>query len=303
MYIRTNPILGKIFNPLVRFCEWFGTYYPTTFVKIRYFARFHKCLDLKNPKTLNEKILYLSLCTDTSKWTLYADKYRVRDYIKELGLGDSLVKLYGKWDKAKDCNFAELPNQFVLKSNHGSGDVVIVKDKSKIDEVAVKKKFEKELNKPYGALEGGLHYMRIKPCLIAEELLDIKKQPIPSSSLIDYKIWCINGTPRYIWICLNRRNDGMENCLYDINWNDCSRYLVYNDHYRHPAEKLSKPKCLDRMLDMAKTISNGLPVLRCDFYIVDNKVYFGEMTLTSTGGMMTNYTDEFQNMMGAEIKL
>ena len=303
MYIRTNPILGKILSPFVSFCEWFGAKYPKTFVRMRYFARFHKFLNLKNPKTLNEKILYLSLCTDASQWTQYADKYRVREYIKTKGFEDTLVKLYGKWENVDDCDFSTLPDSFVLKCNHGSGDVVIVHDKRCVDEKLIKDKFRKELSKPYGALEGGLHYMRIKPCLIAEELLDTKKQDIDSTSLIDYKVWCFNGKPRYIWTCSNRTKQGMDNCLFDTQWNDCSKYLMYNHHYRKPSHLLPKPIELDRLLDIADKLATPFPVLRCDFYIVNNKIYFGEMTFTSNGGMMINYTTDFQIMCGNEIVL
>ncbi|MGM9828479.1 MAG: ATP-grasp fold amidoligase family protein, partial [Muribaculaceae bacterium] len=255
MYIRTNPIFGKILSPFVSFCEWFGGKYPKTLVRIRYFVRFHKLLNFKNPKTLNEKILYLTLCTDTSEWTLCADKFRVREYIRKKGFGDNLVKLYGKWDSVEDCDFATLPNSFVLKCNHGSGDVVIVHDKRSIDEKRIKDKFRKALSKPYGALEGGLHYMRIKPCLIAEELLDTTKQDIDSSSLIDYKVWCFNGKPRYIWTCANRTTQGLYNCLFDTQWNDCTHFLKYDNHYIKPSQLLPKPFALDRMLEIASKLA------------------------------------------------
>ena len=303
MYIKTNPILSKILSPFVRFCEWFGMRYPKTFVRIRYFARFHKFLSLDNPKTLNEKILYLALCTDTSEWTRCADKFKVREYIKSKGFKDNLVKLYGKWDSVDGCDFTELPNSFVLKCNHGSGDVVIVHDKRCIDERIIKDKFRKALSKPNGALEGGLHYMRIKPCLIAEELLDTNKQDINSSSLIDYKVWCFNGKPRYIWTCSNRNEKEIYNCLFDTQWNDCSNYLIYNNRYRKPSQLLPKPLELDRMLEIAGNLAAPFHILRCDFYIVENKIYFGEMTFTSNGGMMFNYNKEFQLMCGKEIIL
>lgn len=303
MYIRTNPVLRGVFKPLIFLCEWFGTKYPKMLVKVRYFVRFQKILDLKNPKTLNEKILYLTLCTDTSLWTKLADKYRVREYIKEKGLEESLVKLYGMWENVNDCRFSELPERFVLKCNHGSGDVVIVDDKSKFDEKKIMNTFAKELAKPYGALEGGIHYMRIKPCLIAEEMLDINAQCIDSKSLIDYKIWCINGKPKYIWTCYNRSEDGMENSLFDCEWNDCSHYLKYNNHYKKPSKLMPKPECLESLLKVAETLAEGHPILRCDLYIVNNRVYFGEMTFTSNGGMMFNYTEEFQMMCGKEIIL
>ena len=133
MHIRTNPKLNKLFKPLIVFCEWLGEHHPILFARIRYFARFSKCLDLNNPKTLNEKILFLCLKTDTSLWTRCADKFAVRGYVEEKGLKDILIPLINVWDKITDIDFDKLPNEFVLKATHGSGDILIVTDKSKVN--------------------------------------------------------------------------------------------------------------------------------------------------------------------------
>ena len=171
MHIRTNKYLNIIFRPVLNFCIWLGTYHPILLVKIRYFARFHKFLDLKNPKDLNEKILFLSLRTDTTLWTKLADKYRVREYIHELGLDEILVKLYGVYDRAEDIDFSKLPDSFVLKTTQGSGDIRIIKDKSQLNQVDIVVALRNDLNTVYGALEGGHHYMRIQRRIIAEELI------------------------------------------------------------------------------------------------------------------------------------
>ncbi len=304
MYIRTNPILNVLFKPLVLFCEWLGTHFPETLVRIRYFVRFKRFLRLDNPQTLNEKILYLSLRTDTSLWTKCADKYAVREYVHDCGLDDILIPLYGVWEKADEIDFAKLPEKFVMKTTHGSGDIVVVKNKNELNVKRVVNSFNRLLSKPYGALEGGKHYMRIKPKVIVEALLqNDERDERLSSSLVDYKIWCINGIPRYIWACYNRSSKGQDNALFDTCWNDCSYYLVYNDHYRRPTVQLPKPSCLAQMLDVARKISTNIPVLRCDLYAIGNRVYFGEMTFTSNGGMMFNYTEEFQEMLGRETLL
>lgn len=303
MHIRTNKYLNIIFRPVLNFCIWLGTYHPILLVKIRYFARFHKFLDLKNPKDLNEKILFLSLRTDTTLWTKLADKYRVREYIHELGLDEILVKLYGVYDRAEDIDFSKLPDSFVLKTTQGSGDIRIIKDKSQLNQVDIVVALRNDLNTVYGALEGGHHYMRIQRRIIAEELIhndEISSKY--SASIIDYKIWCFNGKSHYIWACCNRDKHGTDVMTYDTNWNEHPEYSIFYDHYRR-GEIIPKPANLQKMLHIAEILSKPFPVVRVDLYDIGGKVYFGEMTFTSLGALMDFYTPEFLKSCGEKIDL
>lgn len=303
MYIRTNPRLNIIFRPVIIFCEWLGAHHPIALARIRYFARFRKCLNLKNPKTLNEKILFLSLKTDTSLWTRCADKYEVRGYVEEKGLKDILVPIIGVWNKVSDIDFGKLPNEFVLKTTHGSGDALIVKDKSKVDWPQAIRTFEKELSTRYGALESGSHYMRIVPRLVVEELIqnDVETQKV-SFSLIDYKMWCFNGKCHYILACANRDEHSVEVMTYDREWNAHPEYSIFGNEHRH-GEILPKPKNLERMIRVAEKLSEDFTCVRVDLYNVGGKIYFGELTFTSYGGLMDYYTDEFQLQAGRRIDL
>lgn len=303
MHLRTNPRLNKIFRPVIIFCEWLGEHHPIALAKIRYFARFKKCLNLTNPKTLNEKILYLCLKTDTTLWTRCADKYAVRSFVEEKGLKDILIPLIGVWDKATDIDFTQLPNEFVLKATHGSGDILVVTDKSKIDVPATVKMFEKDLSKRYGALESGHHYMRIVPRMIAEELIHNDEETQKASfSLIDYKMWCFNGKCHYIWACANRDEHSTEVMTYDRNWVAHPEYSIFGGGYKH-GEVLPKPKNLDCMISIAEKLSEDFPCVRVDLYNVGGKIYFGELTFTSYGGLQDFYTDEFQLLAGNLIDL
>lgn len=303
MHIRTNPKLNFIFRPLILFCEWLGVYHPILLARIRYFARFKKPLHLNNPRTLNEKILFLSLKTDTTLWTRCADKYAVRGFVEEKGLKDILVPLLGVWDKATDIVFDKLPNEFVLKATHGSGDILVVTDKSKINIPDVVESFEKDLAKRYGALESGHHYLRIKPRMIAEELIhnDEETQMI-SSSLIDYKLWCFNGKCYYIWTCSNRDEHTTEVMTYDTDWNPHPEYSIFDQDYQH-GELLPKPKNLEQMIKIAERLAKPFPCVRVDLYNIDGKIFFGELTFTSYGGLQDFYTDEFQQLAGDVIDL
>ncbi len=304
MNISTNKTWSFILAPVIKFCEYLGNHYPVLLVKIRYFAKFKKLPDLRNPQDLNEKILWLKLFSDTTKWTELADKYKVRNYVESLGLEKYLVKLYGHWINVKDINFDVLPNSLIFKVNNGDGKGTnyIVKDLRTENKEELCILFEKWLNrKNIGALSAEPQYKNMIPCIIAEELL-----PIPSgySSLVDYKIWCINGEAKYIWTCCDRDEDGggADVMTYDLEWNPHPEFSVFTSEYRK-GRLLPKPDNLDEMLELAEKLSNGFPQLRVDLYNIEGKIYFGELTFTSQGGMMDFYTPEFLYKIGKDVKL
>ncbi len=256
-------------------------------------------LDWKNPRDINEKIQWLKFNTDTTLWTKYADKYRVRQHVEELGLGDMLIPLHGCWEKVEDIDWDSLPSSFVLKTNHGSGDAFICKNKSQIDKEKIKSEFRRLLRRRFGYQRVEPHYDRIRPCLIAEELLDASKQEVSSSSLIDYKIWSFDGKPAYIWACANRTKHSCVVGVYDLEWNFHPEYSVSTPHYVLSDKALPRPRSMDRMLQAASILSKGFPQLRVDFYEVGGHAYFGEMTFTSAFGLNNFYTSEFLEILGS----
>lgn len=281
-----------------------GRQTPTTLVKIRYFAKFKRLPNLKNPQDLNEKILWLKLYSDISRWTELADKYLVREYVKNLDLGEYLVKLYGKWDNAEGIDFTSLPDSVIFKVNNGDGKGtnLIVNDVTASNQKQLKSIFKNWLKRKHiGELAAEPHYKGIKPCIIAEEVL---KLPKGAHSLTDYKIWCINGEPLYIWTCSDRDEDGggADVMTYDLEWNAHPEYCVFTSEYRH-GHLLPKPENLDEMLDVARKLSNGFPILRVDLYNVEGHIYFGELTFTSQGGMMDFYSDDFLLMLGEKADI
>ena len=256
-----------------------------------------------NPQDLNEKINWLKLYSDTSEWTRLSDKYRVREYIQEKGYGDLLVPLIGKWDKVEDIDWNSLPNQFVMKMNNGSGDALICKDKSQLDIEYWKKEFKKLFKTTFGVTMGEFHYTKIKPCIIAEELLDATNQPVKTTSIIDYKVWCFDGEVCYIWACLNRNKSSVEVNLYDTNWKTCTEHCVETHHYLISKTEVPRPTTLNQMIQAASSLSEGFPQVRIDFYEVNGKLYFGEMTFTSNAGYMDFYTRDFMLELGKKVKL
>lgn len=304
----SNKYLRILFAPAIYACQYLGKHNPKLLLKIRYYLTFKKKLNLSTPNNLNEKILWAKLYADTSEWTILADKYKVRDYVAQKGLNDCLTKLYGAWSNVKDFNFDQLPENFILKANNGDGKGTnkLVKGKSKLTETEKKdliKKMDEWLQrKNIGLLHAEPQYKNIPPMVIAEELL------LPSEgepTLIDYKMWCFNGKCHYILTCSERSSNGAKThlMLYDRNWNACPYYLFTSSRYPR-GKVMPKPKNLQRMIEVAETLSQGFPELRVDLYNLapekeDGKIYFGELTFTSLGGLMNYFTPEFLEKTGA----
>jgi len=265
---------------------------------------FGKKFNTKNPRDLNEKILWLSLFSDTTEWSRLSDKYAVRDYVAEKGFEDILVPLYGKWDKAEDIDWNNLPNSFVLKTNNGSGTIIIVKDKKTVDEIEVRQALNDMLSYDNSSSTTEFHYQRITPCIIAEQLIDFSNDINKSSSIIDYKIWCLNGTAYYIWVCKNREiGKGAEVAMFDVNWNYLPEKSIFTDHYREQTTLVRKPDNLKQMLLVAEKLAEPFPEVRVDLYNINGKIYFGEMTFTSLGGTMNYLSQECLLEMGSKIDL
>ena len=301
-----NPyqLIRHLLHPIRVWYELFlGRFFPKKLSSIRYRDCYGTDIDWKHPKTIDEKINWLKYYSDTSQWTLLADKYRVRKYVADCGLEDILVPLYGKWDKAEDIDWDSLPNQFVMKTNNASKSVLICKDKDSLDIDYWIKEIDKWMHYDYSIEKGEIHYRSIPPCIIAEQLLDAEKQPLPSSSLIDYKVWAFDGKPVYIWCCLNRTSDSVEVITYDTDWKAHPEFSRNFYHFYLTDKRLPRPITLDKMLDAAAKLSKGFPQVRVDFYEVDWKLYFGEMTFTSSAGMNGFYTTEFLLELGRLTKL
>lgn len=278
--------------------------FPLWIANYRYEKCFGEKLNFNNPQDLNAKILWLSLFSDTREWSRLSDKYAVREFIKERGCEKYLVKLYGHWDNVDDIEWSKLPNEFILKSNTGSGNNIIVEEKSKLDIEKTKSKLKEFLVYEAKPRSSEFQYVRIKPCIIAEELLhnDLETQKI-SSSIIDYKIWCFNGKPFTFFIGANRQHAGMKDFTvnfydYDLNWVNHPEHMKYDKHHQRSTTEIPRPKNIEEMLQLAKKLSAKFPIVRVDLYNLNGCIYFGEMTFTSNGGIQNFYTFEFAKIMG-----
>ena len=298
-----NKFTRAIFAPVIKTAEWVGIHNPELLVRVRYFLRFKNKLNLENPRDLNEKILYAKLFTDTAKWAELFDKYKVRDYVAQCGCSDALTKLYGNWEHVEDIDFDALPETFIFKASNGDGKGQYMLIRNKTEQLETDRKrilstLKSWLSRKNVGATAGEPYLRfVTPRILAEELLPFEEG---RSSLIDYKIWCINGKAEYIWTCSDRDQDGTDVMTYDRDWVAHPEYSIFDSRYRR-GDLLPKPENLSGLLEIAEKLSEPFPCVRVDLYHINGKIYFGEMTFTSLGGMMNFYTQDFLNLLGDQI--
>lgn len=236
--------------------------------------------------------------TDVSQWTLLADKYAVRQYVRQR-IGDKyLVPLLGKWDCPDEIDFESLPTKFVMKPNNGCYDTIICRDKSVMDIGEVRRRMAHAFIHKFGYENAEPHYVDIPPCIIAEELLE----STDAGGLKDYKIWCFDGKPYGVFLCVNRddKNHHADFVYYDLEWTRHQEFL--SPKFRNDFE-FNCPDNFDEMLSIASKLAMGHPQVRVDLYNVNGKIYFGEMTFSSNFGMMPYFTSEALEMMGNQITL
>ncbi|QGH36258.1 glycosyl transferase [Gracilibacillus salitolerans] len=268
----------------------------TLYLKITYKLKTGNKLNLKDPKTFNEKLQYLKLYDRNPIYTQLVDKYEVRKYIVTTIGEEYLTPLLGVYDSFDEIDFSELPNQFVLKCTHDSGGLVICKDKSRLDINAAKEKITKCLKKNYYYIYGEWPYKNVKPRIVCEKYMEDEH----GTDLKDYRFFCFNGIPRFIAVDFNitdksktRRN------LYDLEWNLMNGSISYP---RELSEVVPKPIELNKMINLSKILSKNIPHVRVDFYYVNGKVYFGEMTFFHQSGYGKIQPKEFDMEMGEWIK-
>lgn len=255
-------------------------------------------LNLDNPKTFNEKIQWMKLYDSTPVKTKLADKYLVRDWVKEK-IGDNyLIPLLGVYDRFEDIDFNILPNQFVIKCNHGCGYNIIVKDKQQVDYGEIKSKLYKWMNENFGFKVGlELHYRDIERKIIIEEYIENKAS---GGDLYDYKFWCFNGKVKYIQFLSERNTDGLKMAFYDKEW--VKQNFVYS--YPLDSKTIKRPDNLQEMIALAEKLSEGFNHVRVDFYRMDDgRIFFGEMTFTSASGACKWNDENINRYFGDLIKL
>lgn len=287
-------IVDKNYRFLIDACK--GKYDKLSdreYLEKKFYAMLGYSLDLSNPQTFNEKLQWLKLYDRKPEYTMMVDKYKVREYIKEKLGEEYLIPLLGVWDKAEDINFDKLPNRFVLKCNHNSGlGMYICKDKSKLTEnqiKAIRKNLAKGLQQDYYLTGREWPYKNVPRKIIAEKYMEDE-----TGQLRDYKFYCFNGEPKIIMINSDREIGKTKADYFDMDFN----WLDLKWGYEHALVKPLKPINFEKMKELAVVLSKNIPELRVDFYEVNNKIYFGELTFFDGSGFDKIEPKEWDKKLG-----
>ena len=270
--------------------------FPTLCSQYLFRLAFGRKLDLRHPKTLDEKLMWLKLNAyrDNPLITECADKYRVREYVRECGCGELLTNLYGVWDDPDDIPWEDLPSSFALKCNHASGYNILCPDKSKMDIPSTKKQLRKWMRRDYWRFLSEIQYKGIRKCIICEELL-------ASGNVTDYKIYCFHGEPLYILACVGRKTGSTSFYFFDTDWNLAR--ITHDGKAAPEGFTLPRPIGLDKMLRYSRELSAPFPFVRVDLYDVNGHIYFGELTFIPAAALDTRRLPETDLYFGSILNL
>lgn len=270
---------------------------PVLLAKYRFKARTGRRLNLENPQSFDEKLLWLMLYWKNPLKTRCADKYTMRSYVEEHGLGHLLPELLGIYENSTEIDFDELPERFVLKCTHGWGTNVICRSKAELNLEETKRKLDAWIKTDWSKVAGEIHYGLIKPRIICEGYLDDLANDVPC----DYKVYCFDGKAHCTMACTERGLDRHAKFdFYDREWKN---KLPYSKSSLHTDRNITKPKAYEEMIDAAELLSKPFPFVRMDFYNINGKAVIGEMTFTPAGCIDTGYTELAQHILGEMIKL
>lgn len=266
------------------------------FLKLSFYLKIGRKLNLENPKTFNEKLQWLKLYNRNPDYTQMVDKYEAKSYVASLIGEEHIIPTIGVYDTVEEIPWEKLPNQFVLKCTHDSGGIVICKDKSTLEIKKVITKLSKGLKKNYFFQNREWPYKNVKPRIICEKYMVDES----GYELKDYKLFCFNGRVRCLKVDFNRARDHHAN-YYDNEWN----LLKFGECKCPPdyTRKIEKPITLSKMIALAKRLSAGIPFVRIDFYSIEDQVFFGEITFFPASGSGLFTSDEWDERLGAWIPL
>lgn len=263
--------------------------------------RFHKSLDLKNPKTLSEKVTYIELHKQSPLAPSCTDKYEVREFVKSRGLENILIPVYGEsWSDVNQIDFNTLTYPCILKATHGCKMNYVLHDINNIDLQKCKKELSKWLKISYGTYSIEPHYKTIPHRIYAEKFID------GIDDLIDYKFHCINGNPEFVLTCSQRKANGdaamaVTLDLFDMEWKHIPEIIGSGNEIAGDG-LIQKPETFDRMKEIARVLSRGFEFVRVDLYEIDGNILFGEMTFSPACCVFPYFSKEFDIEMGNKFE-
>lgn len=293
--IRNNPLINYYRNLRYFYYKYFY-FSDEKLVKKQFRGKLRRKVNLENPVKYNDKLQWLKLNWYDPLATICADKYEVRHFVEERIGKQYLNELYAVYDSIDDVKIKELPESFVLKATHGTGDNIICDNKMEVDWDSVFKMMKKWLKRNIYWSTREWVYKDIKPRIICEKNLSDENNKPP----YDYKIFCFNGEPKLIQIDIDRFSDHKQ-AFYDTSWNLLNIQIGSVNNYK--GIKIKKPNTLEKMLELSSVLSNDFPHVRVDFYNLKDRIVFGELTFFHQNGLAKFNPPDFERKMGSWLKL
>ena len=265
------------------------------FIKRQFQAAMGETLNIENPQTFNEKLQWLKVYDRKDLYTTLVDKYRVKQYVADKIGDEYIIPTYGVWDKFEEIDFNVLPDKFVLKCTHDSGGIIVCTDKKSLDKKKARKKIERCLQRNYYLSYREWPYKDVEPRIIAEKYIAKDGTDIP-----DYKLMCFDGEVKCSFVGSERHGmEGLKVTFYDLDWNE----MPFERHYPKSTYPLPRPEKYEEMIRLAEILSKNIPFVRVDFYEVDGKIYFGEMTFFPGSGLEEFTPKKWDYVLGSWINL
>lgn len=291
-FIINKFIAYRLFKVLPKFSKFISS--DELFLKIYYRLAMSRSLDLENPKTFTEKLQKLKLLNKGQEYSDKVDKFKVREIVAEKIGEEYLIPLLGSYESFDEIDFSALPNQFVLKTTHDSGTVIICTDKSALDKDSARIKLTNSLNRNYFYLSREYPYRYAKPRIICEQYMSDENQ----KELDDYKFFCFNGELKFVEITTGK-GQYKQRGYYNINLEPMP-FTLGNAINRPLTEDV---ECFSDMLAVARTLAKDMKHIRIDLYVVNSKVYFGEYTFHHSGGVFVVQPPEWDLELGNLVQL
>lgn len=302
MIMKVKRILQYIWDPAYRMgidSRWGRYNYLSDeeYLKKRFKLSFKRSLDLKSPSTFNEKLQWLKLYDRRPEYTVMVDKNAAKQYVAERIGERYIIPTLGVWDRFDDIDFEMLPKQFVLKCTHDSGGLIICRDKEKLNKAKAKRRLCRSLKRSFYERSREWPYKDVPRRIIAEEYMEDAE----SRELRDYKVHSFNGEPRFILVCSNRfGTSGLAEDFYTDTWEHIE---VRRPEHPNANCPIGKPEELEQILELSRILSKGIPFLRTDFYIINHRIYFGELTFYPASGFTGFVPEKFDHIFGSYLRL
>ena len=268
-----------------------------TFLRMYFWCNLGYKLNLKSPRTFNEKLNWLKIYNKHPEYSKMVDKKEAKEYVASI-VGDKyIIPTLAVYDKVEDIDFEKLPKQFVLKCTHDSGGIVVCKDKTTLDKEDAIRKLKKGLNSNFVSITREYPYKNVIPRIIAEQYMEDET----GYELRDYKFFCFDGDPKFLFVASDRQKEGEDTKFdfFDLNW---KHIPVRNGHPNAP-EQIQKPKNFDEMIDVARKLSKGITHVRVDLYNCNGNIYFGELTFFHWSGFVSYDPHQYDELFGSYIHL